>query len=80
MPEIDVFDGHCDTVLKCCLEGGGFGRNSYHVDLERGRAFRRYAQFFALFGQPEDFPGLTPGRPLSGNTSSFPGKWRPTPL
>lgn len=60
MPEIDVFDGHCDTVLKCCLEGGGFGRNSYHVDLERGRAFRRYAQFFALFGQPEDFPGLTP--------------------
>lgn len=60
MPEIDVFDGHCDTVLKCCLEGGGFGRNPYHVDLERGRAFRRYAQFFALFGQPEDFPGLTP--------------------
>ena len=60
MPELDVFDGHCDTVLKCCLEGGGFGRNPYHVDLERGRAFGRYAQFFALFGQPEDFPGLTP--------------------
>lgn len=60
MPAIDVFDGHCDTVLKCCLEGGSFGCNPYHVDLDRGKAFGRYAQFFALFGQPEDFPGLTP--------------------
>ena len=59
MPEIDIFDGHCDTVLRCCLEGGGFGRNPYHVDLERAGKYRRYAQFFALFGQPEDFPGLT---------------------
>ncbi len=59
MPDVDVFDGHCDTVLRCCLEGGGFGRNPYHVDLERAGKYRRYAQFFALFGQPEDFPGLT---------------------
>ena len=57
--DIDLFDGHCDTVLKCRLLGGGFGANGYHVDLERGRAYRRYAQFFALFGQPEDFPDLT---------------------
>ena len=59
MPEIDVFDGHCDTVLMCHLKGGGFGRNGYHVDLERAGKYRRYAQFFALFGQPEDFPGLS---------------------
>ena len=57
MREIDVFDGHCDTVLLCQLKGGGFGRNPYHVDLERAGRYRRYAQFFALFGQPEDFPG-----------------------
>ncbi len=57
--EIQVFDGHCDTVLKCALLGGGFGRNRYHVDLERAGKYRRYAQFFALFGQPEDFSGLS---------------------
>lgn len=61
MPEIDVFDGHCDTVLMCHLKGGGFARNGYHVDLERAGKYRRYAQFFALFGQPEDFPGMTFG-------------------
>lgn len=59
MSEIDVFDGHCDTVLMCHLSGGGFARNSYHVDLERAGQYRRYAQFFALFGQPEDFPGMS---------------------
>ena len=55
--DIDLFDGHCDTVCLCCQSGGGFGRNTYHVDLERAGKYRRYAQFFALFGQPEDFPG-----------------------
>ena len=54
---MDVFDGHCDTVLICHQFGGGFARNRYHVDLERAGRYRRYAQFFALFGQPEDFPG-----------------------
>ena len=56
MPEIDVFDGHCDAVLRCCLTGEHLDRNGGHVDLERGRRYRRYAQFFALFAQPEDFP------------------------
>lgn len=54
---VDVFDGHCDTVLMCRQFGGGFARNPYHLDLERAGKYRRYAQFFALFGQPEDFPG-----------------------
>lgn len=56
MPEIDVFDGHCDAILRCCLTGEHLDRNGGHVDLERGRGYRRYAQFFALFAQPEDFP------------------------
>lgn len=55
---MDVFDGHCDTVLMCHQFGGGFARNRCHVDLERAGKYRRYAQFFALFGQPEDFPGM----------------------
>ena len=40
MPEINVFDGHCDTVLMCHLFGGGFARNGYHVDLERAGQYR----------------------------------------
>ena len=51
MAEIDIFDGHCDTVLMCNLFGGGFAHNGFHVDLERAGKYRRFAQFFALFGQ-----------------------------
>ena len=54
---IDLFDGHCDTVLVSLLNGGGFARNGGHLDLERVGKYRRYAQFFALYGEPEDFPG-----------------------
>ena len=57
MAEIDIFDGHCDTIFACHQSGGGFGCNSLHVDLKRAGKYRRYAQFFALFGEPEDFPG-----------------------
>ena len=55
MNGIDIFDGHCDTILACLLRGGGFARNGGHLDLERAGAYRRYAQFFALYGEPEDF-------------------------
>ena len=54
---IDLFDGHCDTVLMRYLQGGNFWKNDGHVDLERAGRYRRYAQFFAIWGQPEDFPG-----------------------
>lgn len=60
MAEISLFDGHCDTILKCYLEGTHMRRSSGHLDLERTRKFRTYAQFFAVFGAPEDMPG----RPL----------------
>lgn len=52
-----VFDGHCDTILRCYQQGGGFRRNRGHLDLERMRAYGGWAQFFACFGEPEDFPG-----------------------
>ena len=54
---IDLFDGHCDTILKCYLEGMSMCRSPGHLDLERTRKFGRYAQFFAAFGAPEDMPG-----------------------
>lgn len=54
---IDLFDGHCDTILQRYLYGGSLRRNEGHVDLERAGKYRRYAQFFALFGAAEDFPG-----------------------
>lgn len=55
-----VFDGHCDTVLRCYQQGGSFRRNNGHLDLERMAAYGGWAQFFACFGEPEDMPG----RPL----------------
>ena len=54
---IDVFDGHCDTILQCYLDGGGIRARQGHLDLVRTRKFGRYGQFFALFGSPEDMPG-----------------------
>ena len=57
MGAIDLFDGHCDTVFQCLHGGGGFALNHCHLDLERAGTYRRYAQFFALYGQPEDFAG-----------------------
>lgn len=52
-----VFDGHCDTILRCYQRGGGFRRNQGHLDLERMGPYGGWAQFFACFGEPEDFPG-----------------------
>ena len=57
MRELDIFDGHCDTLTACLLSGEGLLKNTGHLDLTRAMGYRRYAQFFALFGQPEDFPG-----------------------
>ena len=54
---MDLFDGHCDTILKCYLEGGGLRRQTGHLDLERRRGKGRWAQFFATFGSPEDMLG-----------------------
>ena len=72
---MEVFDGHCDTILRCYLEGGGFRERPGHLDLTRTRKFSRYAQFFACFGEPEDMPGRPP-LPEAGRRLSCPRKGR----
>lgn len=52
-----VFDGHCDTILRCYQDGRGFRANGGHLDLERMKPYGAWAQFFACFGEPEDMPG-----------------------
>lgn len=52
-----VFDGHCDTILRCYQRDGGFRKNGGHLDLERMGSYGGWAQFFACFGEPEDMPG-----------------------
>ncbi len=53
-----LFDGHCDTILRCYLDGGPLRDRAGQLNLCRTRVFPRYAQFFALFGSAEDTPGL----------------------
>lgn len=55
-----IFDGHCDTILRCYRKGSGIGRNDGHLDLERMERLGHCAQFFALFwsaGSAEKTPG-----------------------
>ena len=64
---ISYFDAHCDTIHRCAVEARqdqpadvqaywdavrGLRHNGGHVDLQRGRSFARYAQFFALYHNP----------------------------
>jgi membrane dipeptidase len=64
---IPYFDAHCDTICTCLDqepdwasftrgEERGFRRNGGHIDLRRGAAFSRYAQFFALYYDPLKLP------------------------
>lgn len=54
---MDLFDGHCDTILRCYERGGGLRENTGHLDLTRVAKYRRYAQFFAIFGDHTTSPG-----------------------
>lgn len=56
---MELFDGHCDTLMRCSKTGDGLWKNRGHLDLSRTQKFDRYAQFFAIFGEaglPEDEP------------------------
>ena len=65
--EIKLFDGHCDTILRCYdtgdaayYNGGHMRRNSGHIQLAEARkAFDTYAQFFAIFA---DTQSMMPGK------------------
>ena len=46
---LHVFDGHCDTILRCWETGQDLLDNAGGVDLARGGRFGGYCQFFALF-------------------------------
>ncbi len=64
--KISVFDLHCDTALALLGEdlraSGSLLRNSYHIDLTRGKALGQYAQCFACFTTPymEQWYGISP--------------------
>lgn len=53
---ISYFDAHCDTVSRCLINGWPMWANPGHLDLERCRNFGRYAQFFALYYNPNHVP------------------------
>lgn len=65
--KIKLFDGHCDTILRCYdtgdtayYNGGDLRRNSGHIQLaEAHKAFENYAQFFAIFA---DTQSMMPGK------------------
>jgi len=44
-----VFDLHCDTLTRCMNRGERLARASGHISLERGGAFERWGQVFAVF-------------------------------
>lgn len=56
MKKIDLFDGHCDTILRFWQgRSKGLRKNSGHIDLERaGNSTENYCQFFALFASTEE--------------------------
>ncbi len=58
--DIPLFDGHCDTLLRLALDRlptGSLAENNLHADLKRGLSYGKYAQFFAIFAEPDLFPG-----------------------
>ena len=59
---MELFDGHCDTLSRCCRTGEGLWENRGQLDLSRTRRFDRYAQFFAIFGEA----GLSEDEPIQG--------------
>ncbi len=54
--KISCFDAHCDTLWRCWATGEPLRRNSGQLDLERGRALGRYAQFFAMYHDAKEAP------------------------
>ena len=60
--QIDLFDGHCDTLSRCMETGETLACNSGQIDLQKTSFLGRWAQFFAIFGE--------------GNFSQFQAQYR----
>ena len=57
-----MFDGHCDTILRCWETGQDLLENDGGVDLVRGGRFGGYCQFFALFSVDDPQTGKSARR------------------
>lgn len=44
-----IIDLHCDTLVRCFLQGEHLSQNSGHIDLEKLKKGKALAQVFALF-------------------------------
>jgi len=44
-----IFDAHCDTIYKVKNHNASILKNSFHLDIERMKAFDTYIQIFAAF-------------------------------
>ncbi len=56
MNNIPYFDAHCDTISCCTEDGRALRENGGHLDLLRLKAFRRAAQFFAIYHDLAEAP------------------------
>ncbi len=52
-----VFDGHCDTILRCYEKGRHIADSDGHLNLNKLKTFTSYAQFFAIFGDSSAYHG-----------------------
>ena len=50
---MELFDLHCDTLCEGLLHGADIRSNTGHIDLERGKRFAHWIQFFAAW-LPDD--------------------------
>lgn len=49
--KLNLFDAHCDTLMRCWETGEGLWENGGALDLARGKRHGNFCQFFALFAQ-----------------------------
>lgn len=68
MRKFDLFDGHCDTLLRCWdtdssyFNGGELRENRGDIDLLRvQKCMGNYCQLFAIFGSHDTRPGMSCG-------------------
>ena len=57
---MDYFDLHCDTAYECLKTGQAFSHNNLAISSEKGKAFNKWTQVFAVWIKDDVFkPFLT---------------------